>query len=70
MQTDIPTYIESFNHALTVGELAPILSISMSNLYGKCHRQSIPHTLIGGAIRFDPHLTAEWLRSRTLMARG
>jgi len=67
MQTDLPTFIESFDRALTVNDLAAILSISNSNLYGHCRRGTVPYCLVGGAIRFDPHLIANWLRSRTLI---
>jgi hypothetical protein len=44
---------------LSIDERAGIVSDSVSK------RGSQPATLVGGAIRFDPYLTAEWLRSQS-----
>ena len=63
---DLPTRIEQRNHALTVKELAALLSVSPSNLYALCARNRAPHFLFGGSIRFDPVITARWLRHNTL----
>ena len=65
---DLPTIIESIDHALTVAELAPLLGVAGSTLYKGCKRQTIPHFYVFGAIRFDPATTASWLRSNTIRA--
>ena len=60
---DIPTRLEELDHLLTVKGLATTLSISPSNLYELCKSKRIPHLIVGGAIRFDPVITAHWLRN-------
>lgn len=57
--------IASFGRMLTVNDLAPLLTQSPKTLYKRAKAGSMPATRIGGAIRFDPYLTAEWLRKRT-----
>ena len=56
--------IDAIGHALTVKELASMLSISATNLYNQARAGRIPSLRIAGSIRFDPHLTAVWLRDR------
>jgi hypothetical protein len=57
--------IERYGRMLTVQELAPLLAESPKTTYARVKRGQQPAVLIGSSIRFDPHLTAEWLRSRS-----
>ena len=63
--TSIATTIERWGRMLTVKELAQLLAESPKTVYARVKRGSQPATLVGSAIRFDPVLTAEWLRSRS-----
>lgn len=57
--------IEQFGRMLTIEDLALLLALSPKTLYARSKRGSIPVTRIGSSIRFDPYLTAEWVRERT-----
>jgi excisionase family DNA binding protein len=56
--------IEQRASALKVNELAEILQVTPQHLYRLASDGLIPCFRIAGAIRFDPHDIAEWLRSR------
>jgi hypothetical protein len=57
--------IEAMDHALRVKELASILSWSPALVYTRARSGRMGRAVIrsGGTIRFDPALTAQWLRS-------
>lgn len=59
--------IEVMDHALRVKELAAVLSWSPALVYGRARSGRMGRGVIraGGTIRFDPALTAQWLRSLT-----
>jgi hypothetical protein len=57
--------IERYGRMLTVKEFAQLMAESPKTTYARVKRGSQPATLIGGAIRFDPHITAEWIWSRS-----
>lgn len=61
--TDLATHIEHRHKALTVSELADILSLSKQQIYSLVQRGQIPSIKIAGSIRLDPVATANWLRS-------
>jgi excisionase family DNA binding protein len=61
---DIPTQIEKRRTALSVAELATLLGLSAKTIYDLVSRGHIPYYRIAGSIRFDPALTAAWLRSQ------
>ena len=50
--------------ALTVRELAKLLSISERQVYELAASNRIPSFKIGGSVRFDPSTFAAWLRGR------
>ncbi len=56
--------IEQRTTALKVNELAEILQVTPQHLYRLASDGLIPCFRIAGAIRFDPHEIAAWLRSR------
>ena len=60
----IADQIDAMDHALTVKELAPLLSLSFTTLYNRAREGSIPSYRIGGSVRFDPHIIAGWLRAQ------
>lgn len=64
----IANRIEAMDHALTVKELAPLISCSPTKLYDMAREGRIPSYRIDGGVRFDPHAVAEWLRSRAIVA--
>jgi excisionase family DNA binding protein len=57
--------IERWGRMLTVKELASLLSESPKTIYARVKRGTQPAVLIGSSIRFDPVVTAEWLRSQS-----
>jgi excisionase family DNA binding protein len=48
--------------AMTVADVAEILTISQRQVYKLVEDGKLPSFRLGGAIRFDPHLLANWLR--------
>jgi excisionase family DNA binding protein len=50
---------------LTVAELADLLGESRKTLYARVKRGAQPATRVGSSVRFDPYLTAQWLRSHS-----
>lgn len=56
--------IENKANAMTIEELATILSQSPKTLYKAVKKGTLPGFRLGGNIRLDPHEVAEWLRKR------
>ena len=50
--------------AITVPELAGILSVSTRQLYKLAESNRIPNFKIGTSVRFDPEAIREWLQER------
>lgn len=61
----IANEIEKIDHLLTIDELAALIQFSSKTLYAKVKAGTVPVTRLGGSIRFDPKLIADWLRERT-----
>jgi len=57
--------IERYPRMLTVKEFALLAAESPKTTYARVKRGSQPATLIGDAIRFDRHITAEWIWLRS-----
>ena len=62
---DMASRIEAKTSAWTVEDLADLLNVSPKTLYKMANSGRIPVIRIGGMLRFDPVLTANWLRART-----
>ena len=62
---DLAGRIASRRTAWRVEDLAHLLEMSPKTLYKMAKAGNIPAIRIGGMIRFDPVLSAEWLRART-----
>jgi excisionase family DNA binding protein len=57
--------IEGMASALTVAQLANLLQCSRKALYKMLQKGTLPHFRVGSMVRFDPEVTAHWLRSRS-----
>jgi excisionase family DNA binding protein len=53
--------LETRENALKAPELAKILGVTRQHVYKMAADGLIPSFHIGGAVRFDPALVAEWL---------
>lgn len=62
----IAEHIEQIDRLLTPTELGKLLSLSRKTLFAKAKAGTIPVAQLGGSIRFDPALIAEYLRDRTV----
>jgi excisionase family DNA binding protein len=56
--------------AITVPELATMLSISQRQIYKMAATNRIPNFKIGTSVRFDPDALREWLQEKTLTVPG
>lgn len=56
--------LEKIESALTVTQLARVLSVSSRTIYQYAASGRIPSIKIGSAVRFDPAVIASWLRSK------
>ena len=56
--------IEKRSSALKVAEVAKLLEVTKQHIYGLAAAGLIPCFKVGGAIRFDPHELAAWLRAK------
>jgi hypothetical protein len=61
----IATTIERWGRMLTVKEFAHLTAESPKTIYSRVKRGAQPATIIGTAIKFDPYLTAAWLRAQS-----
>lgn len=52
--------------AWTADELADLLALSRKHIYKLAKAGRMPSLRIGGAIRFDPKATANWLEGKTI----
>jgi len=57
-------FLDKRSTALTVSEVAEILSISERQIYKLASLNLIPHFRIGSSLRFDPSQLAAWLRQK------
>jgi len=56
--------IRQHRRMLTPAKLAELLALSPKTLYARVKAGTIPSIRIGGSIRFDPAVTANWLQSK------
>ena len=54
--------LEARNGAMKVAELCELLGVDDKHIYRMAARGSLPSFHVGGAVRFDPHEVAKWLR--------
>jgi excisionase family DNA binding protein len=53
--------------AMTVREVADILSLSQREIYKLAASNQIPHFKIGSSVRFDPATVLLWLEEKRMM---
>lgn len=63
-QPDIPTQLAAHKKALTVAELAGVLTLSSKQVHALVAKGYIPSYRIAESIRFDPVRVGSWLRSQ------
>jgi len=56
--------VEGRKTAMTVAEVATMLSVSQRLVYQLVSIGEIPHFKVGAAVRFDPKALASWLREK------
>jgi excisionase family DNA binding protein len=63
-ELDLASRIAQRGSALSAQELAILLSCTASYLLKRAKAGKMPSYRIGGMVRFDPAITAGWLRAR------
>ncbi|HEY0162022.1 MAG TPA: helix-turn-helix domain-containing protein [Edaphobacter sp.] len=56
--------VEQRPGALRVRDVAPILGISIQQVYKLAARGQIPSFRIASSVRFDPQVFADWMREK------
>jgi excisionase family DNA binding protein len=54
--------LESRHGAMKVSDLTELLGVDDKHIYRMAARGQLPSFRVGGAVRFDPHEVANWLR--------
>ena len=60
--------LEKRTTALTVAEVAKLLSVNPRQVYTLAAQNRIPSFKVGGCVRFDPSTVASWLRQKMVPA--
>lgn len=61
----IEQILEERKGALKADDVAPILAVSVKQVYKMAASGEIPSLRIASSVRFDPHDLAVWLRTRS-----
>lgn len=56
--------IESKTEALRVRDVAPLLGVSIQQVYKMAAKGQIPSFRIASSVRFDPEIFAMWLKTQ------
>jgi excisionase family DNA binding protein len=56
--------------ALTVAQIAALLSVSERQVYKLVQTGEIPHFKVGASVRFDPLLISNWMEQQTAAHPG
>ena len=64
---DMLEALRARHSALTVKEVAEILSLSQREIYKLAAMNQIPHFKVGSSVRFDPSTVLVWLEARMLL---
>ncbi len=62
--------LETKTEALKADELADLFDVTPQHIYKMAARGEIPSFRIAGAVRFDPHEVARWLRAKYPSGNG
>ncbi|WP_089407781.1 helix-turn-helix domain-containing protein [Granulicella rosea] len=63
---NIVSHIRCRRSAWTAENLAELLSLSKKHIYRLAKQGRMPSYRVGGAVRFDPQATADWLEDRAV----
>lgn len=61
----LPDELKQRKRAMTVAEVAELFTLSKQQMYKLVSAQRIPYFRVGGSIRFDPSVLAQWLNQRS-----
>ena len=64
LQLSLLSTLEKRTGAMTVKELATLLSVSVRTIYNMIEKDGFPVIRIGASMRIDPVQAAKWLRDR------
>ncbi len=56
--------VEQRSEALRVSDIAPILGISIQQVYKMAASGQIPSFRVASSVRFDPQVFADWMREK------
>lgn len=56
--------VEKRSEALRVRDIAPLLGISVQQVYKMAARGQIPSFRVASSVRFDPQVFADWMREK------
>jgi excisionase family DNA binding protein len=62
MKLNLIEELESRRGAMKVSDLTQLLGVDDKHIYRMAARGQLPSFRVGGAVRFDPHEVANWLR--------
>ena len=62
MSLNLIQELESRHGAMKVSDLTELLGVDDKHIYRMAARGQLPSFRVGGAVRFDPHEVANWLR--------
>ena len=62
MSLNLIEKLESRHGAMKVSDLTELLGVDDKHIYRMAARGQLPSFRVGGAVRFDPHEVANWLR--------
>jgi excisionase family DNA binding protein len=65
VEGNLVSHIRGRRSAWTADTLGELLGLSPKSLYKMANEGRIPSYRIGGAVRFDPQITADWLESKS-----
>lgn len=66
VEGNIVSHIRCRRQAWTATELGELLNLSGKHIYKLAQTGRMPSYRVGGAIRFDPQATADWLEGKSL----
>jgi len=61
IEGNIASHIREHRSAWTAEELAELLNFNVKHIYRLAKLGRMPSYRVGGAVRFDPQATADWL---------
>jgi excisionase family DNA binding protein len=63
--TDLIQRLQEGKTALKARDLAQLFGVTQQHIYKLAAKGVMPSFRVGGAVRFDPSVVADWLKKRT-----